>query len=177
MAVGIKVTAEASIKESMDLIEGLNEKDAYNLKKGIVRTLGNNTAKAVRRGFNRELHVRSGNLKKSVKSSMSKKKRNVYAVISPKARASNQVFYGYALANGTTIRAKNSKVLKFNINGKWISKYSVTIPKKEWFIPSAMAYLNSPQNRRDVDKYVAKRIEALEKKGRYKRVSDGGENG
>ena len=150
--MAIRISAKASIDDAMDLIEGLNENDAYNLKKGIVRTLGNNTAKAVRKGFNMELHVRSGNLKKSVKSSMSKKKRNVYAVISPKARASNQVFYGYALAKGTTIRAKNKKVLKFNINGKWVSKHSVTIPKKEWFMPNAMAYLNSSQHRKDVDK-------------------------
>lgn len=174
MSTGIRISAKASIDEAMDLIEGLNEKDAYNLKRGIVRTLGNNTAKAVRKGFNRELHVRSGNLKKSVKSSMSKKKRNVYAVISPKARASNQVFYGYALAKGTTIKAKNGKVLKFNINGKWISKHSINIPKREWFAPSAMAYLNSSQHRKDVDRYVAKRIEALEKKGKYKRKTDGG---
>ena len=174
--MAIRISAKASIDDAMDLIEGLNENDAYNLKKGIVRTLGNNTAKAVRKGFNMELHVRSGNLKKSVKSSMSKKKRNVYAVISPKARASNQVFYGYALAKGTTIRAKNKKVLKFNINGKWVSKHSVTIPKREWFMPNAMAYLNSSQHRKDVDRYVTKRIEALERKGKYKRANDGGKN-
>lgn len=171
---GIRVTAKASIDEAMDLIDGLNEKDAHNLKRGIVRTLGNNTAKAVRRGFNKELHVQSGNLRRSVKSSMSKKKNNVYAVISPKARASNLVFYGYALAKGTTIKPKEKKVLKFQIDGKWISKKRIVIPKKEWFAPSALSYLNSTQHKRDIDKYVAKRIEALEKKGKYNRVNDGG---
>ena len=37
-----------------------------------------------------------------------------------------------------------------------------------------MAYLNSSQHKRDVDRYVEKRIEALEKKGKYKRKTDGG---
>ena len=175
--MAVRISAEADIYQSLNLIEGLNEKDALALKKGIVRTMGSKTATAVRKGYRKSLNVRSGNLRKSIRSSMSKKSNNVYAVISPKARASNQVFYGYALSKGSTISAKNGKVLKFQIDGKWITKHSVTLPQRSWFLPSAREYLNSPQHRKDIDRYVEKRIATLEKKGRYTKLTtntDGG---
>ena len=143
-------------------------KSGRTVSRYILRNIGRITKNKVKKSYNLYLHKKSGSLYKSIKSTLSKRKD--YDVISANAKSEKGVRYGYVHAAGTTIKAKKNKYLTFKVNDKWVKKVSVRIPSKNFMEEPANSYLNSSQMRTDIDFYLEKKLQQMEKQGRIERV-------
>ena len=76
------------------------------------------------------LHVRTGHLRRSITSGTS----------GLSGWVSSNSIYSSTHEFGATIKAKNSKYLKFQIDGHWMSKKSVTIPQRPFIMPIFSVY-------------------------------------
>ncbi|MBR6235025.1 MAG: hypothetical protein IKR01_04165, partial [Spirochaetales bacterium] len=71
--------------------------------------------------------------------------------------------YGYALAKGSTITAKEGEFLTFKIGDKWIRRHSVTLKPRDWIEAPAKQYLASSSYRERLEQLVQKEIDRAEK--------------
>lgn len=156
------LSIQTDLDEAMKLFDGL-EKESPKIRRRLLAGIGTTVKNKAKREYKTLLKQKSGNLYKSLKRRVIKSGKAV--VIDAKARAENQVFYGYALAEGSTITAKNDKYLTFQIDGKWVKKESVKLPENDYISKPAERYLGSSEYRQQIDKLVQKEIDKLEKKG------------
>lgn len=153
------ISLEVDIQECLDLFEGL-EKDKKKIERAILAGVGSTVRNQIKKSYKRDLNKRTGELYKSIKRGVVRSGNAV--VIQPKARAANHVFYGYALAKGSKITAKNNKTLTFQIDGKWIRKHEVKLPERDWFVEPAKRYLSSTAYKQQLDKILQKQIQKVE---------------
>lgn len=166
------IQIQTDFYEVEELLKNLG-KQGKNISRYILRNIGRITKNKIKKSYNIYLHKQSGDLYKSITSSQSK--RGLYNVISANAKDDKtKVRYAYVLAQGAEIKAKNKKYLTFNVNGKWVKKKSVKLPSNEFMETPANKYLKSTQMKQDMDKYLQKKLEQLEKKGKItvERVSE-----
>lgn len=156
------ISIKADLDEAMKLFDGL-EKESPKIRRRLLAGIGTSIKNRSKKAYRSLLKKKSGNLYKSLKRRVVKSGKAV--VIDAKARAENHVFYGYALAEGSTITAKKDKYLTFQIDGKWVKKESVKLPEKDYVSAPAERYLGSAEYRQQIDKLVQKEIDKLEKKG------------
>ena len=128
------------------------------------------TAKHIKKSYNIYLHKRTNNLYKNIRHHLSK--RRMYDVISSNAISEGGVRYGYVNAAGAEIKAKKGKYLTFKIDDKWVKKASVKIPSKDFIEEPAERYLRSSQMKEDMDFYLQKKLDALEKKGKIEIIHE-----
>lgn len=156
------ISIETDLNQAMKLFDDL-DKESPKIRKRLLSGIGTTVKNKAKREYRSLLKQRSGNLYKSLKRRVVKSGKAV--VIDAKARAENQVFYGYALAEGSTIEAKNHEYLTFQIDGKWVKKHSVKLPEMDYISKPAERYLGSSEYRQRIDQLVQKEIDKLEKKG------------
>lgn len=162
MAQYVQIQTEFQLVE--ELLKNLG-KQGKSISRYVLRNIGRITKNKIKKSYNIYLHKQSGDLYKSIKSYQSK--RALYNVISANATDDkSKVRYAYVLASGSTIQAKNKKYLTFNVNGKWVKKKSVKIPANDFMETPATKYLKSTQMKQDMDKYLQKKLDQLEKKGK-----------
>lgn len=132
----------------------------------ILSRVGAKSARKVKKSYNVYLHKRTNNLYRNVKAKTSK--RGLYTIISSNGTSDDKhkARYGYVLAKGTTIKAKNSKYLTFQIDGKWKKVKQVKLESKNFIEEPILKYLNSSEVKRDIDTYLQKKLDQLEKKGK-----------
>lgn len=158
----------SDLREAMAFFDGLDV-NKKAIQRSLLRSVGVGARQAVKTNFGNHLHRRSGKLKKSVKSLVARSGNSV--VISNDAESGKNTAkdgraarYGFMLAHGYTIEAKEGKTLTFNINGQWIRKHSVTVPPKDWVEPSVEKYVASGECKARLDKEFQKQVNYWEKR-------------
>ena len=158
----------ADISECMEFFNGLDV-NKKAIQKNLLRSVGTGAKQAVKKNFNHYLKRRSGTLYKSVYSVMTRSGKSV--VISNNAESGKNTAkdgraarYGFMLAAGYTVNAKEGSCLTFNINGKWIRKHSVTVRPKDWVEPPVERYVGSADCAARLDKAFQKQVEYWERR-------------
>jgi len=156
------VSIETELSAAMQLFDGL-EKESPKIRRRLLTGVGTSVKNRAKKQARQLLKKRSGNLFNSIKRRVVKSGKAV--VIDAKARAANQVFYGYALAEGSKIVAKNEPYLHFKIEDKWVRVHEVQLPTKDYIVQPANKYLGSVEYRQQLDRLIQKEVDKLEKKG------------
>ena len=136
-----------------------------SMRRRILSGIGTSVKQAVKKNYTSLLKKQSRTLYKSVTAKIFKSGAAVK--ISPRAQRSN-ILYGYALAKGSTIKAKDSEFLTFRIGDKWIRKQQVTLKPVDWIEAPAKRYLQSSSYRQRLDELVQKEIDRAEKAAQRK---------
>lgn len=153
------INVKADVDEAMEMLENLNA-NRKSMRRRILSGIGTAVKQHVKSRYSALLHKRSKTLYKSVTAKVFKSGAAVK--ISPRAEHENKL-YGYALAKGSTIEAKNSEFLTFKIGDKWIRKHSITLKPRDWIEAPAKQYLASASYRQRLDQLVQREIDRAEK--------------
>lgn len=158
-------TAEFSVKAEFDEALKLLEKLGGDRKKTMRRLLsgiGTSAKAKVKKAYKTYgLHKNSGELYKSIKSRVVKSGRGV--IIDAKAQSDGGIFYGYALAKGARITAKDGGFLSFQKDGKWIRAKEVKLPERDFVARPVEEYLKTQAFRDRLDSLVQKEIDRIER--------------
>lgn len=107
----------------------------------------------------RGLNIGTGTLKKSIKKKVTRDGNAVYIEASARKKG---VKYGYPLSIGAVINSK--KVLRFQIDGKWVSTHSFTIPPRDYVNAPIAEWARSAKFQERVDQIIDSEILKWEKK-------------
>lgn len=153
------ISVKVDVDEAMSMLENLHG-NRKSMRRRILSGIGTAVKQAVKKNYNSLLNKQSRTLYKSVTAKVFKSGAAVK--ISPRAQKSN-ILYGYALAKGSTIKAKNSDFLTFRIGEKWVRKHQVSLKPVDWIEAPAMRYLQSASYKQRLDELVQKEIDRAEK--------------
>lgn len=165
------VNVTARLDEATLFLQGLDV-NQKTIRRRVLNAVGSGAKKQVKKYYNLYLHKQSGALYKSIIKKFTRSKKAI--TISAKARgedrglAGNYVFYGYALAKGSTIKAKKHKYLTFKVGDKWAKKTEVKLPNKDFIVSPVNYYLDSTQADWDINRQLEKEIAKIEKKAQQK---------
>ena len=156
-----EISIEADITDAVNMLISLGKNEKSTMRKvlGAVGTDAKNKARKAYRKIGLEKH--SGELYKSIIRKVLKNGKEV--LISAKARNARNIFYGYALAKGSEIRARNSDYLRFEIDGKWRSVKEVKLKEHDFIVSPVKDYLASTAFKERLAKVVQKEIDRIEK--------------
>lgn len=160
-----KITVDMEpIKKALNDID-----DQYKryVERDILLALARGAAREVKRKYSSMLNKRSGNLYRSVKAGLAKNKKSAYVTSNASKPYGNgkTVRYGWVLARGANVKQKKAKALRFQVDGKWVAKHSVTIPPREWITMPGNAYLHSADAQAAIDKVLNRWVEKMRAKG------------
>lgn len=172
------MSAEVSIKADIDKAERLLDgvgRDRY-VTRNIMRGVGKAAKKEVKdKYFSSGLHRRSGTLFRSIQSWTTNNGET--AVVAPKRskyskaeRAQGKrgyktdVSYGYMLAHGATVTAKNGGYLTFKVNGRWVKVRQTRYEAHDFVEKPIKKYLESASFKTKMDELAQKEIDRIEKK-------------
>lgn len=162
MAEASFLSVEADIREPIAFLRELGGKEKTVMRHILsgVGTSAKNEAKRAYRpsGFSK----RSGELYKSITKKVLRSGKGV--LVEAKARNKNNVFYGYALSKGSLIKAKDEKLLTFQIDGKWIRKHEVKLTETNFIVAPVEKYLTSKEFRERLDVLVEREVKKIEKR-------------
>lgn len=158
------INIKADVDEAMDMLENLNG-NRKSMRRRILSGIGTAVKQHVKSRYSALLHKRSRTLYKSVTAKVFKSGSAVK--ISPRAEHENRL-YGYALAKGSTVEAKDSDFLTFKIGDKWVRKKTVTLKPRDWIESPAKQYLSSSAYREKLEQLVQKEIDRAEKAAQRK---------
>lgn len=163
-------TAEFSVKTEFDEALKLLEKlggDRKKMMRRLLSGIGTSAKAKVKKAYKTYgLHKNSGELYKSIKSRVVRSGRGV--IIDAKAQRDEGVFYGYALAKGARITAKDGGFLSFQKDGKWIRAKEVKLPERDFVARPVEEYLKTQAFRDRLDSLVQKEIDRIEKESAKK---------
>ena len=153
------INVKADVDEAMTMLENLHG-NRKAMRRRILSGIGTSVKQAVKKHYASLLKKQSATLYKSVTAKMFKSGAAVK--VSPRAEHGN-VLYGYALAKGSTIKARNGEYLTFKVGEKWVKKHQVTLKPMDWIEDPAKRYLQSSSYRQRLDELVQKEITRAEK--------------
>ncbi|MBO4393476.1 MAG: hypothetical protein J5800_03950 [Spirochaetales bacterium] len=153
------VNVKADVDGAMTMLENLHG-NRKAMRRRILSGIGTSVKQAVKKSYASLLQKRSRTLYKSITAKMFKSGAAVK--ISPKAERSN-ILYGYALAKGSIIKAKNGDFLTFKVGDKWVKRQQVSLKPVDWIEAPAKRYLQSSSYRQRLDELVQKEIARAEK--------------
>lgn len=156
------ITVETDINEAMKVFEGL-DKGQNTIRRHMLAGLGTSAKNKAKTFAKTQINKRSGALFKSFKRKVISNGKAV--LIEAKARAANQVFYGYALAKGATIKANHSDYLTFQVDGKWVKTQEVRLKGIDYVSAPVKKYIDSSESKQQMERLVQKELDKLEKKG------------
>lgn len=161
------ISVKTEMKDVQDMF-GRLVKEKENTQKAILRNIGAVSRNKVKKAYKQQLNMRSGALYRSIKYKVSK--RGTSLVINAPARsdetnAGRAIYYGTMLAKGFTLTPTHAKVLRFQIEDKWISKHSITVQPHDFVEGPVRAWVGTPDYKRQIDKTLQKELDKLEKKG------------
>ena len=167
-----EISIETDIADAIDVLISLGQKEKSTMRKvlGAVGTDAKNKAKKAYKKAGLEKH--SGELYKSIIRKILKNGKEV--LISAKARNTRNIFYGYALAKGSVIRARDKDYLRFQIDGKWRSAKEVKLKEHDFIEKPVRDYLASTAFKEKFDKVVQKEIDKIEKENARNENRDAG---
>ena len=155
------LSVETDIKEVLDTLEDLGGRRS-TVMRHLLSGIGTAAKAEVKRSYKGYgLSKGTGSLYKSIQRKVF---RNGKAVaVQAKARRDGGVFYGYALAKGSTITARNSKWLTFQKDGKWVKVHSVKLPERNFVEEPVKEYLRSMNFQMKLDELMEREIRKIEK--------------
>ena len=153
------VNVKADVDEAMTMLQCLHG-NRNSMRRRILSGIGTAVKQHVKSRYSALLHKRSRTLYKSVNAKVFKSGAAVK--ISPRAEHENKL-YGYALAMGSTIEAKNSDFLTFKVGDKWVKRHSIKLKPRDWIEAPAKQYLSSSSYRERLDQLIQKEIDKAEK--------------
>ena len=156
------IDVQTDFEEVYKMFEKL-EKEKVKVVRAILSGTGSTAKNRAKKKYKQKLGMGTGKLYNSITRKVIKSGKAV--IIEAKARKNEKVFYGYALAKGSKITAKNAKTLTFKIDDKWVRKHEVKLPQFDFIEEPVNAYLNSPEFPKRIDKILQKQLDKLESKG------------
>lgn len=166
LAKAEELSIEADISEAISMLTELGAKEKRTLKK-VLSQIGTDAKNKARKAYKSTGFGKgTGELKKSIIRKVLKNGKEV--LISAKARNERNIFYGYALAKGSTIRPKNADALHFQTDGKWITAKEVKLKEHDFIVSPVKDYLSSTAFREKLDKVIEKEIDRIEKESKEK---------
>lgn len=154
------IEMETQLDDAMELLKGIQHNE-QRIRKSVLGMFGTKAKNAAKRNYTSVLHKRSGYLYKTIRKYTY---TNGKAVVITAHRNEDTNRYGFVLAHGATIEAKNAPCLTFKIGDKWISKHSVRIEPKDFIERPVTRYVNSMQAETDLDTIMQKQLDKLEEK-------------
>lgn len=145
MNIGIEITHDMDftnllnwMDEIYDGLSGTNPK----IKRTVLNYVSRQAATKARNAyFGSGLADRSGNLRKSIKYKIIDSDE---AIIAPWAKApTNKALYGFAHIAGSQISPKHGDYMKFQIDGKWVSKGPYKLTSRDLVVGPVRSYMNS----------------------------------
>ena len=161
------INVKADVDEAMTMLENLNG-NRKSMRRRILSGIGTSVKQAVKKNYTSLLKKQRRTLYKSVTAKIFKSGAAVK--ISPRAEHGN-ILYGYALAKGSTIKARNGEFLTFRIGDKWVKKHQVSLKPVDWIEAPAKSYLQGSSYRQRLDELVQKEIGRSEKAAQRKTVN------
>ena len=158
----VELSVETQFNEALRMLGrmGVDKKKAMRRILSGIGTSARAKVKRAYKSFGLEKH--SGDLYKSITRKVVKSGKGV--IIEAKARTSDtNLFYGYAIAKGAKITAKNGEWLTFQKDGKWIKKHEVKLPERDFVAKPVKDYLQSTAFKERFDALVQKEIDRVEK--------------
>lgn len=166
---GTMVSVETDLKEVLGVLEEMGGSRS-TMMRHLLSGIGTAAKGEVKRSYKSYgLAKGTGALYKSIQRKVF---RNGKAVaVQAKARRKDGVFYGYAIAKGSTITARNGKWLTFQKDGKWVKVHSVKLPERNFVEAPVKKYLRSTEFQNKVDELMEKEIRKIEKANARKEAS------
>ena len=161
----LSVSVETDLSEPLRYLEelGANRHKVMRRLLGGVGTAAKNQVKKAYKSYG--LSKGTGALYKSISRRVLRSGKGV--LIEAKATSEKQkVFYGYALAKGAEITAKNGEYLTFQKNGKWIRVHSVKLTERDFVAPPVQKYLASQAFKTKLDQLVQRELTRVEKESK-----------
>lgn len=156
------ISVEADIEGALKQLEGLGaskDKVMRRLLSGI-GTAAKAQARKAYRSYG--LSKGSGALYRSITRRVIKSGKAV--IVEAKAQSEkNKVFYGYALAKGAVITAKDKGYLTFQKDGKWVKVRSVRLAGRDFIAAPVKRYLASPAFGTKLDQLVQRELDRIGK--------------
>lgn len=138
---------------------GVNKKKAM---RRILSGIGISARSKVKKAYKSYgLQKGTGELYKSISRKVLRNGKGV--IIQAKARNEKGIYYGYALAKGAKIEAKNAPYLTFQKDGKWVKVHSVKLPERDYVAKPVVDYLKTMDFKERFDSLVQKEIDRVMK--------------
>lgn len=169
-AVRKNTTAELSVKTEFDEALGMLQSLGADRKKMMRRLLsgiGTSAKSKVKKAYRSfGLHKDTGELYKSISRKVVRSGKGVIVEAKARTQDDGNVFYGYALAKGAKITAKDGGYLTFRKDGKWVKVHEVKLPERDFVARPVEEYLKTMEFRERLDALVQKEIDKMEEKAR-----------
>lgn len=161
------ISVRTEMKDVQDMFGAL-VKEKEKTQKAILKTIGSNSRTKVRRAYKKNLTIQSGDLYRSIGYKVTKRGNSLR--VSANARSApdylgRAVYYGSMLTKGYHLEPKAAKILKFQIDGKWISKHSIDIPSHDFVEGPVRQWIGTKDYKEKIDKTLQRELDKLEKKG------------
>ena len=156
------LSVEADIREPIEFLKELGGKEK-TVMRHILSGVGTSAKNEAKRAYRPAgLSKRTGALYKSITRKVLRSGKGV--IVEAEARSEKNIFYGYALSKGSTIKAKGNKPLTFQIDGKWIRKHEVKLSETNFIVAPVEKYLTSKEFRDRLDVLVEREVKKIEKR-------------
>ncbi len=158
------VSVQAELDEALAYLEGLGAKRDKAMKR-ILGGIGTAARSQVRKAYKSHgLAKGTGALYKSISRRVIRSGKAV--IVEAKASSDKtKVFYGYALAKGARITAKDGGWLTFQKDGKWVRVHSAKLPERDFVAAPVKKYLSTTAFKTKLDQLVQREVARIEKEG------------
>ncbi len=153
------INVKADVDEVLKMLESLHG-NRKSMRRRILSGIGTSVKQSVKKSYTSLLKKRSKTLYKSVTATIIK--QGAAVKISPRATRSN-ILYGYALARGSTIEAKNGEFLTFKVGDKWVKRNTVNLKPVDWIEAPAKKFLSGSSYKKRLEELTQKEIARAEK--------------
>lgn len=156
------ISVETDLTEALRFLQelGANRHKVMRRLLGGIGTAARNQVKKAYKSYG--LSKGTGALYKSISRRVLRSGKGV--LVEAKATSEkNKVFYGYALAKGAEITAKDGGYLTFQKDGKWIRVHSVKLTERDFVVAPVKKYLASPAFKTKLDQLVQREVARIEK--------------
>jgi hypothetical protein len=159
------ISVETDLGEALSFLEGLGA-NRDKVMRRLLGGIGTAARAQVRKAYkSRGLSKGSGALYKSISRRVIRSGKAV--IVEAKAASEqNKVFYGYALAKGARITARDGGWLTFQKDGKWVKVHSVKLPERDFVAAPVKHYLGTTAFKARLDQLVEKEVARIEKEKR-----------
>jgi hypothetical protein len=159
------VSVETDLAEALSFLESLGT-DRDKAMRRILGGIGTAARSQVRKAYKSHgLSKGSGALYKSISRRVIRSGKAV--IVEAKAASEkDKVFYGYALAKGARITAKDGGYLTFQKDGKWVRVHSVKLSERDFVAAPVKKYLTSTNFKTKLDALVQKEVARIEKESK-----------
>lgn len=156
------VSIETDLAEALGYLESLGA-NRHKAMRRILGGIGTAARSQVRKAYKSQgLSKGSGALYKSISRRVIRSGKAV--IVEAKAASDKtKVFYGYALAKGSRITAKDGGWLTFQKDGKWVRVHSVKLPERDFVAAPVKNYLGTTAFKTKLDQLVQREVARIEK--------------